>query len=350
VRVSSREAYVAPDRGAQGNALKTLIAMPFVLDGERGRITIAAKGVRHEIVTAVDRVRQAPVIEHRESEFVHFGTFAQIQWPDSASSKLSDASDRILQVALGFAVLNPHLTLTLDLFGDTHHWGAVAPDWVKWLPSNPTVAHWYSDEDLWRLIAGHLAGGHGMTVRELVSTFSGLARTAKQKAVCADAGLAHAYLGDLTKDNAPEMPKVAALLTAMKRHSRPVKPAALGVIGKDAIADRFAALGCEMESFKYAKTIGETDETETKHDRPWVIETAFAWCPEQGESRTLITGVNWSPGILNPFRQLGPYGQSLDDILAQQRARRDEPVVLLLHLACPRPSYSDRGKSSVVLG
>jgi DNA topoisomerase VI subunit B len=32
VRVSSREAYVAPDRGAQGNALKTIIAMPFVLD------------------------------------------------------------------------------------------------------------------------------------------------------------------------------------------------------------------------------------------------------------------------------------------------------------------------------
>jgi hypothetical protein len=77
---------------------------------------------------AVDRVRQVPVIEHRESEFEHFKTFAQIHWPDSASSKLRDASDRILQVALGFAVLNPHLTLTLDLFGDTHHWGAVAPD------------------------------------------------------------------------------------------------------------------------------------------------------------------------------------------------------------------------------
>ena len=35
VRVSSREAYVSPTRGAQGNALKTLVAMPFVLHGER---------------------------------------------------------------------------------------------------------------------------------------------------------------------------------------------------------------------------------------------------------------------------------------------------------------------------
>ena len=31
VRVSSREAYVSPTRGAQGNALKTLVAMPYVL-------------------------------------------------------------------------------------------------------------------------------------------------------------------------------------------------------------------------------------------------------------------------------------------------------------------------------
>src|SRR5262245_37121869 len=37
VRASSREAYVSPTRGAQGNALKTLLMMPYVLDGERGR-------------------------------------------------------------------------------------------------------------------------------------------------------------------------------------------------------------------------------------------------------------------------------------------------------------------------
>ena len=32
VRVSSREAYVSPTRGAQGNALKTILAMAYVLD------------------------------------------------------------------------------------------------------------------------------------------------------------------------------------------------------------------------------------------------------------------------------------------------------------------------------
>src|SRR5262249_6390337 len=34
IRVSSREAYVSPTRGAQGNALKTILAMGYVLDRE----------------------------------------------------------------------------------------------------------------------------------------------------------------------------------------------------------------------------------------------------------------------------------------------------------------------------
>ena len=40
---------------------------------------------------------------------------------------------------------------------------------------------------------------------------------------------------------------------------------------------------------------------------------------------------------------------SLDSILEQQRAGDDQPVVLLLHMACPRVQYTDRGKSAVVI-
>ena len=36
IRVSSREAYVSPTRGAQGNALKTILAMGYVLQGAAG--------------------------------------------------------------------------------------------------------------------------------------------------------------------------------------------------------------------------------------------------------------------------------------------------------------------------
>jgi hypothetical protein len=60
--------------------------------------------------------------------------------------------------------------------------------------------------------------------------------------------------------------------------------------------------------------------------------------------------VNFSPGIINPFRSLGSVGQSLDTILANQRANRNDPVMMLIHLTCARLSFTDRGKSALALG
>ena len=56
IRVSSREAFVAPDRGRQGNALKTILAMPFALDGKEGRTDIFTGGVHHQIHFKIDHI------------------------------------------------------------------------------------------------------------------------------------------------------------------------------------------------------------------------------------------------------------------------------------------------------
>ena len=92
VRVSSREAYVSPTRGAQGNALKTLVAMPFVLHGERGRVEIETGGRRHVIDFRVDRIRQEPVVSLTpETSDVKKGTVVRLLWPELACSNLADA-------------------------------------------------------------------------------------------------------------------------------------------------------------------------------------------------------------------------------------------------------------------
>src|SRR5262249_24525200 len=113
VRVSSREAYVSPTRGDQGNALKTLIAMPFVLNGRQGRVDIAAQGVRHEISVRVVLLRKEPAIDHqqRPDKSEKNGTLVQVHWPDSPSSPLTGAKGLFLQIAKNYTFLNPHLTL-----------------------------------------------------------------------------------------------------------------------------------------------------------------------------------------------------------------------------------------------
>jgi DNA topoisomerase VI subunit B len=347
VRISSREAYVSPTRGAQGNALKTVVAMPFVLDGERGRVEIETGGICHAIEFRVDRIRQEPVIERTETPSdVRIGTIVRVTWPDSACSILQDAKERFLQIASDYTWLNPHVTMTVDWFGERTTMVATDPAWFKWKPSDPTSPHWYSVDHLERLIAGYVSldadQGRDRTVRELVSEFRGLSGTAKQKAVLEATRLSRAPLSEIINGDAIDRAVVDQLLNAMKAHSAPVKPAMLGSIGKNHFERRFKEAGCEMESFQCKRIMDVGDGV------PWIIETAFGWCPE-ADGRRLVTGVNWSPGIVNPFRELGRFGKSLDTVLSQSRTDKDEPVILVLHMACPRVEYTDRGKSAVVV-
>jgi len=61
--VSSKDGYVSPTRGAQGNALKTVLAIPYVLSGCRvGEVDIRSRGQRHRIRVTVDRLAQEPRI------------------------------------------------------------------------------------------------------------------------------------------------------------------------------------------------------------------------------------------------------------------------------------------------
>ena len=115
VRISTREAYVSPCRGAQGNAFKCLVAMPFVLHGEEGQVEVEAHGTLHKITMRVDRIRQQPAIEHVQDLVQPTpGTKSRIHWPDSACSILASSEARFLQIADDYTFLNPHLSLSVD--------------------------------------------------------------------------------------------------------------------------------------------------------------------------------------------------------------------------------------------
>jgi hypothetical protein len=141
--------------------------------------------------------------------------------------------------------------------------------------------------------------------------------------------------------------RIATLLTSMKRHTKSVAPKLLGVIGKEHLLERFAAAGGEPKTFKYILTPNEENGV------PRLIEVAFGQHKKAFEegvdsSSRMITRVNWSPAIHNPFRAMGTQGEGLDTLLESLEAGRGEPVIDLIHLACPRVQYTDRGKSAIV--
>lgn len=70
VRISTNAAYVSPTRGQLGNALKCVVAAPFVLNGSNGVVEIEANGKKHTIEITLDHIRPEPVIPLMVAESV----------------------------------------------------------------------------------------------------------------------------------------------------------------------------------------------------------------------------------------------------------------------------------------
>jgi DNA topoisomerase VI subunit B len=354
VRVSSREAYVSPTRGAQGNALKTILAMDYLLQGASGDavgVTIVeTRGVAHRIEFRVDHINNQPMIIHTTSTSpICTGTRFTIHWP---APRLLDA-DEFTKLVRAYTWFNPHLTLRGVWQGKEFiNIEAANPDWEKWRPRNPTSPHWYDEARLQRYLAAHVSRdrdlGQSRTVREFISEFRGLSRTALQRKILNEVGCSHQTLAAFFGVDRVNRDGIAQLVAAMKRYSKPVPPKHLGVIGMDHLKKRFLAAGGAVDTFKYQcrKAIG-ADAI------PYVVEFAFglhqAGLGGGAVSREFVTGANWSAAIANPFRRFGRTGEGLEATLHKVRANTREPVICALHLASARIQFADRGKSSIIL-
>jgi hypothetical protein len=374
VRVSNREAYVAPDRGAQGNALKTLLAMPIVLDSAHGKLIVQAHGKRHIITCGADPISQQAVVTDDVANQPTSGTVVRIEWNASRDRTYNAAwpfdglralccQNEIQQLVEGFAIFNPHAAFRLDWFGDQAVWEATDPDWQKWKPHRPTSAHWYEPPHFERLICAYVTHDREIESDRLVSAFiaefDGLAGSRKRSRVLRETDLRRVRLSALVVNGRLDSERIAKLLASMQRHTRPVDPKLLGVIGEEHFRARLLAMGVVPESFSYVRKLAKCkkqqqaagDKACFMDELPGVLEVAFGWLGDEAvESRHIYAGVNWSAAIHNPFRSFGPGSDGLEGALAELKVGEEEPVVVAVHLAQPRIEYTDRGKSAIVIG
>jgi len=344
-RVSSREAYADPCRGAQGNAFKTILAIPVVLSRSTGTVIITSSGQQHTITGRIDQVKQTPVFTIESAPVgVKSGTSIKVVWPDIACSILDEAKTRFLQIAQDFTVLNPHLHLGVDWHGEVFEVQPTNTGWKKWAPKEPTSAHWYTLESFQRLLGAHIAHseqtGLQCTVREFVNKFRGFAGSAAQKVVLAATGNDRVKLSELATAGQFDAERTQALLAALKSNSKPVAAKNLGVIGSAHIRQRLEALGGSPRSYKYTKVITEDPQ------KPQVYEIAFAPRGDDAGLR-IVSGVNWSASVNIVFKKIGDV--SLDALLRDREITRKDPVIVFIHMVSPSTSFHDRGKSSVVL-
>jgi DNA topoisomerase VI subunit B len=335
--------------------------MGYVLDRKIGGDADAAgctiietRGIKHHIEFRVDHINNQPkIIHNKTASDIKVGTKLTIRW--TKLDLLERAANGFKQLVEAYTWFNPHLTLRGLWFGDEFiNVKATDPDWDKWRPSNPTSSHWYDESRLQRYLAAHVARdrdlGQHRTVREFLAEFRGLSATAVQRKILTEVGCSHQSLAQFFGVDQVNRAGIVKLLAAMKKHSKPVPPKCLGIIGIEHLKQRFLAAGGNADTFKYQQRKGVTDD-----GIPYVVEVAFGLHQsglsqdDRSVSRKFVTGANWSAGITNPFRNFGTTGEGLENTLAKVRANAKEPVIFALHLASASIQYADRGKSSIIL-
>ena len=118
IRVSDKAAYRSPTRGAQGNALKTVIGIPYAL-GSRGPIVVEAQGASHRIRPWVDPAG-AVHFDYASAEMLleAGGTTVSLEMP---SGRMADEDNHgaqdfdPLHWVRSFAAFNPHATVSYQL-------------------------------------------------------------------------------------------------------------------------------------------------------------------------------------------------------------------------------------------
>jgi hypothetical protein len=243
IRISSREAYISPTRGRQGNALKSILPMSYVIGGkERGETWIEARGIKHRLVFSVNAIKQEPIVKDiRSRSRVTTGTKVTIFWPHDYQVDEVEIADLLK----AFIWCNPHLTLRFTVDAKTViRYDATNPNWAKYRACDATSAHWYSLEQFERY-AGALidrdlqqklksgARRAKITVREFAAQFRGMSATEKQKQVVCKLGASHLSLHRFFgSENEVKHQRMEKLLHLLKQHTRPVRPELLGVIGE----------------------------------------------------------------------------------------------------------------------
>jgi len=114
VRVSDKAAYRSPTRGAQGNALKTVIGIPYSL-GSKEPLVVKARGVRHSVAPWVDpagvvHFDYASTLEPTEGTTVSLAMPARTRHEHGLFTQTQEFDG--VHWARSFAAFNPHASIS----------------------------------------------------------------------------------------------------------------------------------------------------------------------------------------------------------------------------------------------
>lgn len=350
-------------RGALGNALKTLLGIPYALHNrvtgdwrpELKPLTIVCDGQEHQPRYHIDRTTQE----------IGFSCASELSRPRPGTtiSVGVDAFDQerprtlpdLQQLAQQYHLVNPHVRFEWTVELNDEEWEFIYepdPSWTNKY-SDRLPARWYfatTFQDLLGAIYRQQVSDqqqsddpadHSLPLAAILPHFAGLAD--QEAPIAAAIGQAHLSKAEL------ESPLATRLYQLLVAHSPKISPARLGQVGADHFGKVLTSMWPIEGEILYDHIADASDPS-----IPFVIEVAVAYLAE-GAGREVWTAVNFTPTYGDPFLRAWLTAPSQPDeavlglrgFLEAYAITAETPFALCLHLICPNVEHSEFSKTDI---
>ncbi len=334
VYAGSKYYFLRPSRGRQGNALLTILPMPYVVS--RGEATECAtiRSGRKQFSISVehDDIQQDYMFRVSESDLPEGinGTEICVKVSLVAMHELCK-NERphpysYISLISNFAVFNSHCEFMADIYGEKMVHNKTGE--IRKIKSESESIHWYSYTAFRDLIYAYLRAGQGsLTIKNFcISRFRGISNSTKNEVLLKS--MCSKKLEDL-RDNEAD---IEQLLSNLREICRVLSPSVLGEIGKEQLQSFF---GSEVKGTRY-KQIEENLEMDG-YIVPFVLEGVATQTNENTASK-LYAGLNNSPLF---------YDNSISRLLdsGELSVETGDQILTAIHLICPNVSFSNYSKA-----
>lgn len=348
----SNKHHKLPTRGAQGNAIMTLVGIAKAWDPDEMIIVTRPCGDQIGLDVQTDPIRQEVGIH-----YVSLGppgrSSIRIPLPELPWKRGGSEMDEVAQVVRQFAWMNPHVTFMIR---DRGRMAAVPmdPDSGPALDGNPScgAVSWFTNQELADRLAADVRARPGIRLSEWLSEFA--YSSVRSSEVMGAFG---------SNETIDEMVDGSPMGTLVGRIWKFVREA---TNTKRADDPRFEPIGGDRLADFLSKEMGADPEVPFEYKAmkgtfgagvPYLVEVCLVQMPEGARrapetvlamNRTVLYGspsfkrLTWREKVRGQWRGLA------GDLGAMSRAYQIDfgktPAAVVVHVTCPSPGYSGYGK------
>lgn len=346
----SNRHHKLPTRGAQGNAIMTIVGISSVWQ------TSIDLGRRDEptakLTVSLDKVRQSVEMTRDELSDTPEGSFVRVIWPRLPHKRGGVDYKQVMSTVWMFARVNPHITFTIKIRYGAKHSRHVFPAEREARPAliaDSGAASWFTVDEFAERLAADVRARPELPLSSWIKEFLG------SKAPGADVPI-----GEIVDSDVANLARLASTLRgkAIASGSRVDDPAFVPV-GEITMAKLLIDMGADPSAVPQYCSRKGAFERSGGAVVPYLVEACLVQMPK---------GASQAPSAVLAMNRTMLYGSpQIDKIEYREKVRGDwrttkgdlntycnvygiehgqTPAAVVVHITCPSPGYKSYGKQA----